>query len=285
MKTVSKLVAVAALTLGAASAANAGTTSINFESSADKSIKKLGSFSGTATYDDASGLLTITINNTSTASGARLTGLAFNIAGDGAAAYRDGDVAGTRADEDSFDDARRRKGNRLVKARPVGSFEAGAGLNGKFNPPGRKLANRAGIAAGDSHAFTFDVTGGGGLTAADFVGGDLGLVAAFRGRKADKVGSSIVLGSGTTTPGNNAGDEGNPPIIDVPEIDPPGGVIIPPINTGGDNDPVNGPGIGGANDSGNPTTAVPLPPAAIPAVATFAMLALPRLKRKLRELV
>jgi hypothetical protein len=282
MKTVSKLAAVAALTLGAASAANAGTTSINFESSADKSIKKLGSFSGTATYDDASGLLTITINNTSTASGARLTGLAFNVTGDGAAAYRDGDVAGTHADEDSFDDARTRRGKHLVKAKPIGMFEAGAGLNGKFNPPGKKLANRAGIAAGDSHAFTFDVSGGNGLTAADFLGGDMGLVAAFRGKKVDKVGSAIVLGA-PSTPGN-IGD-GNPPIIDVPDLNPPGGVI-PPINTGGDNDPGNGPGIGGGNDGGNPsTTAVPLPPAAIPAMATFAMLALPKLKRKLRELV
>jgi hypothetical protein len=282
MKTVSKLAAVAALTLGAASAANAGTTSMNFESSADKSIKKLGSFSGTATYDDASGLLTITVNNTSTASGARLTGLAFDITGDGAAAYRDGDVAGTKADEDSFDDARGRHGKHLVKAKPIGMFEAGAGLNGKFNPPGKKLANRAGIAAGDSHTFTFDVSGGNGLTAADFLGGDMGLVAAFRGKKVDKVGSAIVLGA-PSTPGNNTGGDG--PIIGVPEIDPPGGVIIPPINTGGDNDPGLGNGTGG-NDNGNPsTTAVPLPPAAIPAMATFAMLALPTLKRKLRELV
>src|SRR5215207_9225673 len=110
MKTLTKAFAVAALTFGAASAASAGTTSVNFESSADKSVKKLGSYTGTATYDDVAGLLTISINNTSAASGAALTGLAFNVVGDGSAAYHDGDVAGTKRDEDLFDDVRGKKG-------------------------------------------------------------------------------------------------------------------------------------------------------------------------------
>ena len=284
MKTTCKIVAAAALALGAASA-HAGTTSVNFESSADKSIKKLGSYTGTATYDDVAGLLTITINNTSSASGARLTGLAFNLAGDGGAAgYRDGDVAGTRPDEDTFDDARRRRGNRLVKARPLGSFEAGAALKGKFNAAGRKLAERAGITAGGTHVFSFDVSGGAALTAADFLGGDMGLVAAFRGRKFDKVGSVIVPGSvtGPSTGGDSTGDDtGGGPIIDVPGDLPP--IVIPPINTGGDTGP--GPGPGGTGGNGAPTTAVPLPPAAIPALATFALLAFPKLKRKLREML
>jgi hypothetical protein len=284
MKTTCKIMAAAVLALGAASA-NAGTTSVNFESSADKSIKKLGSYTGTATYDDASGLLTITINNTSGASGARLTGLAFNINGDGGfAGYRDGDVAGTKPDEDTFDDARRRKGNRLVKAKPLGSFEAGTALNGKFNAAGKALAERAGVAAGDTHVFTFDVSGGAGLTAADFLGGDLGLVAAFRGRKMDKVGSVIVPGAvtGGTTGGNNTGgDTGGTPIIDNGGDDLP--PIIPPINIGGDPGP--GPGAGGGIDQGTPPAAVPLPPAAIPALATLAALALPKLKRKLREVL
>ena len=285
MKTMNRFLAAAAVALGAASAASAGTTSVNFESSADKSIKKLGSFSGTATYDDVAGLLTITINNTSSASGARLTGLAFNVVGDGTAGYRDGDIAGTRRDEDSFDDARARRGKRLVKAKPIGNFEAGTGINGKFNPVGKKLANRVGVAAGDSRIFTFDVAGGGTLTAADFLGGDMGLVAAFRGRKVDKVGSVIVPGLVTApnVPSDNGSDDGDTgggdTVIDIPEIIVP--PIIPPINTGGDNG--NGGGTGG--DNGTPPAAVPLPPAAIPAVATFALLALPRLKRKLRELI
>lgn len=283
MKKMSTILAAATVALGAASAASAGTTSVNFESSVEKSIKKLGSFSGTATYDDVAGLLTITINNTSSASGARLTGLAFNVVGDGTAGYRDGDVAGTRRDEDSFDDARTRRGTRLVKAKPIGNFEAGAGINGKFNPVGKKLANRVGVAAGDSRIFTFDIAGGGTLTAADFLGGDMGLVAAFRGRKVDKVGSVIVPGLVTApnVPSDNGSDEGDTggdsgggdTIIDIPEIIVP--PVIPPINTVGDN---------GNGDNGQPPAAVPLPPAAIPALATFALLALPRLKRKLRQL-
>jgi hypothetical protein len=284
MKTTCKIMAAAALALGAASA-RAGTTSVNFESSADRSIKKLGSYTGTATYDDATGLLTITVNNTS-ASGARVTGLAFNVDGDGAfAGYSDGDVAGTRADEDAFDDARRRKGNRLVKAKPLGMFEAGAALNGNLNAAGRKLAERSGIAAGDSHTFTFNVSGGAGLTAADFLGGDLGLVAAFRGKQPDKVGSVILPASvtGPSTPGDSTGgdtrgDTGS--ITDPGDTLPP--IVIPPINTGGDPGP--GPGTGGGTDNGTPPAAVPLPPAAIPALATFALLAVPKLKRKLREM-
>jgi hypothetical protein len=276
MKTIRRMIAVAALTLGASSVASAGTTSVNFESSADKSIRNLGSFSGTASYDDVAGLLTITINNTSAASGAHLTGLAFNVTGDGAARYMDGDITTTRGDEDLFDDARARRGKRLVKARPLGMFEAGAGINGRFNPPGRRLAAR-GVAAGSADTFSFEVTGGAGLTAADFLGGDNGLVAAFRSRRIDKVGSVIVPGSVTapSTGGNSGGDEGAPQ-IDLPEIVPP---IVPPVNTGGDT------GNGDGGDNGAPPAAVPLPPAAIPALATFALLAVPRLKRKLRELL
>ena len=284
MKTFLKGVAVAAVTLGVASAASAGTTSVNFESSADKSLKKLGSFSGTATYDDVAGLLTITVNNTSAASGAHLTGLAFNVVGDGSAAYRDGDVAGTRGDEDGFDDARAKRGKRLVKAKPVGIFEAGTGINGKFNPPGRKKAQAIGVAAGSSRTFTFDVSGAGALTAADFLGGDMGLVAAFRGKKIDKVGSAITPGS-ITAPGNDGsnggeddGGDGGPGPIVIPDVVIPPGGIIPPVNTGGEGGP--GTGTGGAPGTGGGPAAVPLPPAAIPAIATFGLMALSRLKRK-----
>jgi hypothetical protein len=274
MKTLTKALAVAALTLGAASVAHAGTTSVNFESSADKSIRKLGSYTGSATYDDVAGLLTITINNTSAAGGAALTGLAFSIDGSGAAAYRDGDVAGTRGDEDLFDDVRGKKGRKIVKARPLGTFEAGTALNGKFNPPGRKLAGRAGVGAGESQTFSFDVVNGAGLTAASFLGGDSGLVAAFRGKKADKVGSVIIPGSVTTpgTDGNNNGGNVGGDVIDLPDIIIP--PVIPPVDTGG-----NAPG----GSTGGAPAAVPLPPAAFPAIATFAALALPKLRRTLRR--
>ena len=275
MKTLTRALAAAALTLGAVPAAHGGTTSVNFESSADKSIRKLGSYTGTATYDDVAGLLTITINNTSDASRAALTGLAFNVDGTGAAAYRDGDLAGTKGDDDLFDDVRGKRGKRLVKARPLGTFEAGTGINGKFNPPGRKLANRAGVGAGESKTFAFDVANGTGLTAANFLGGNSGLVAAFRGRKADKVGSVMVPGSVTApgsvnAPGTGGNNSGGGDVIDLPDIILP--PVIPPVDTGG-NEP-------GGSTGGTPA-AVPLPPAAIPAIATFAALALPKLRRKL----
>ena len=198
------------------------------------------------------GLLTVTINNTS-ATGAALTGVAFNVVGNGTAGYRDGDVTGTKADEDLFDDVRGRKRNKLVKAKPLGTFEAGTALNGKFNPPGKKLANRAGVGAGESQTFSFDVANGSGLTAADFLAGDSGLVAAFRGRKADKVGSVIVPGS-ITTPGTGGNNTGNDDVIDIPDI------IVPPVNTGGDSNNNNP----GGSTGGSPPAAVPLPPAAIP---------------------
>src|SRR3954447_26733015 len=103
MKTMSKVLAAAALALGAATSAHAGTTSVNFESSVDKSIRNLGSFSGTATYDNVSGLLTITVNNTS-AGGARRPGVGFNSVGDAKARYHAAAVAAPRRDEDVFDD-------------------------------------------------------------------------------------------------------------------------------------------------------------------------------------
>src|SRR5688572_1144108 len=99
MNTIRRSVAAAALALGlgAASAAHAGTTTASFQSDANTTKRKLGSFSGTATYDDVAGLLSITVTNT-TASGngaAALTGVAFNVAGNATAAYLDGDDAAT----------------------------------------------------------------------------------------------------------------------------------------------------------------------------------------------
>ena len=262
MKTLTKALAIAALTFGAASAASAGTTTVNFQSSADKSIKKLGSYAGTASYDDVAGLLTISIQNTSTNPKAgHLTGLAFNIDGTATAAYRDGDVATTRGDEDAFDDARAKKG-RVVKAKPFGMLDAGAALDGKLNS-GRA---RRGIASGATGTFTFDVGGGAGLTAANFLTGDTGLLAAFRGKKSDKVGgtvSGLIVGNIPATGGHHSE---LPPTIDLPELPP---VVVPPVNTGGST---------GGNNGG--PVAVPLPPAAWPAIATVLAVGAARLRRK-----
>ena len=272
MKTIRTILAAAALSLGAASAASAGTTSVNFQSSADKSIKKLGTYTGTATYDDVAGLLTISIQNTSTSPKAGyLTGLAFNIDGTATASYLDGDNTATRTDEDPFDDARAKK-NRVVKAKPFGTLEAGAALDGKLNS-GRA---RRGIASGANGTFTFNITDGAGLTAANFLTGDTGLLAAFRGKKSDKVGSTVsaLIVSNPSTGGNSE----VPPAIDLPELPP---VVIPPVNTGGDNG-LPGGSNGGTTGPGPGTgpVAVPLPAAAWPAIATFVAFGASRLRRK-----
>lgn len=271
MKTSRRALVVAAMSLAAAASARAGTTSVNFESSADQSVKKLGSFSGSASYDNVTGLLTINLTNTSGAKAGKLTGFAFNVTGDGVAHYLDGDVAGTRADEDAFDDARSKKG--VVKAKPFGSFEAGSAVNGKWNVGGK--AARLGVGAGETRTFTFAVDNGAALTAADFFAGNTGIVAAFRGKKADKVGGLLLAGNNP----NTGGDTGTPPInIDVPPliVPPP----VPPVDTAGGDI-----GIGGGNTGGSPGTAVPLPPAAIPALATFGLLGFRKVKRKLREML
>ena len=297
MKTIRRSAAAAialALGLGAASVAHAGTTTADFHSDASTTKRKLGSFTGTATYDDAAGLLTVTVNNTSAAGngGGALTGIAFNVAGPATATYRDGDDAATRADEDVYDDARTRRGKRLVKAKPLGTFEAGTALNGKFGNASRRAAAQ-GVAAGSSRTFVFDVSGAtAGMTVNDFLSGNVGIAAAFRGKKADKVGG-ILTASTPGSPSPVGGDEGegsgngdgtvNPPVvIDVPEITPPAGGFIPPVIIGGD----NGPGAG-ATDGGNQggPAAVPLPPAVWSGLICLCALATPKLKRKLRELL
>jgi hypothetical protein len=290
MKTIRHSVAVAALALGlgATSVARAGTTTANFQSDSNTTKRKLGSFTGTATYDDAAGLLTVSVTNTSAAgnAGAALTGVALNINGPATAVYHDGDDAATAGDEDAFDDARSRKGKHLVKAKPLGTFEAGTALNGKFGRASRQMAAQ-GISAGSSRTFTFDVSGAGaGMTVNDFLSGNVGIAAAFRGKKADKVGGVIVPtvpGSPPVLPGagGNNGAPDSPVVIDLPEITPPGGVIVPPViivDTGNG----NGGNIGG--NTGGPA-AVPLPPAVWSGLLGLGALACPRLKKKLRELL
>lgn len=292
MMTIRRSFAVAALALGlgAGSVARAGTTTADFHSDANTTKRKLGSFTGTATYDDVAGLLTVTVNNTSAAgkNAAALTGIAFNVAGNASAVYHDGDDTATpRADEDAYDDARTRGRKHLVKAKPLGTFEAGSALNGKFGRASRRIAAQ-GVAAGASRTFVFDVSGAtAGMTVNDFLSGNVGIAAAFRGKQADKVGGILTASTpGTPSPvgGNDDGGTVTPPIvIDIPDITPPaGGDITPPVNTGGD----NGPGAGGIDGgSQNGPAAVPLPPAVWSGLLGLGALATPKLKRKLRELL
>ena len=274
------LAAAAMLALGA-SYVSAGTTSVNFTS--DTSLKHLGSFAGTATYDSTAGKLTLVVQNTTpTATGGFLTAFAFDVAGDSVAKYEDPD-GGHKPNTNGFDDIRNKKG--VVNAAPFGKYEAGAGLDGKWLPGGFKR----GIAAGASQTFVFDVTGTGAssLNVGDFFsGGNTGLniVASFKGIKHGRIDRAGGVSSGTitsldsitgnpgdnTTPtggntdGNNNGSQGSnlPPPIDGT---PPG--IIPP----------------GGNNGG--TTAVPVPAAAWTGLTTFALIGLAAARRKFRGLV
>jgi hypothetical protein len=299
--------AAAALALGASSA-SAGTTTAQFQSDPAKSTKKLGSYAGTATYDDVSHLLTVVLQNTSTnAKAGNLTGLAFNAKGAATAAYVDGDNLSTKVDEDLFDDARGRK-NRAVKAKPLGTYEAGAAVNGKFGAGGKK---GAGIVAGASQTFVFNIDNGAGLTAADLFEGETAFAAAFRGKGKDRVGGvmlpaavvpptgspvvptgdggnagnaggntggntgGIDTGTGGNTSAPNTPDEGDTGIIipGTPETQLPEIVEqVPNLPTdGGSNTPV--------------PTAVPLPAAAWSGLGTLGLLAAAGARRKLRELM
>jgi hypothetical protein len=286
---VRRAAAVAALALGiaATSSAFAGTTTVEIQSNPSTTKRKLGSYTGTASYDDATGLLTVTLNNTSAADKAgRLTGVAFNMAGTTTKArYVDGDNTTTPVDEDAFDDARNKKG--VVKAKPFGNYDGGAALNGKWGKGSAKAA-AAGIAAGGSQSFVFDIdNAAAGMTASDFFTGNSGIAVAFRGKKADKVGGVVtpVSPSEPVIPG---------PVIDIPD-DNEGGIIAPPVvippnggngngtGTGGNTDGGTGGNTGGG-DIGQPA-AVPLPPAVWTGFAGLAAMMTPKLKKKLRKLL
>lgn len=301
MMTIRRSVAAAALALaiGAGSPTFAGTTTVDFQSDANTTRRKLGSFSGSATYDDVAGLLTVTMNNISAAGngGAALTGVAINIAGSATAAYVDGDSPATpRSDEDAFDDARRGRARRPIKVKRLGTFDAGAAVNGKWGKASRRAA-AMGVSSGSSRTFVFDVDGATpGMTVADFLSGNVGIAASFRGRKADRVGGVIVPTSPSTpgapvVSGPEETDNGsiNPPVIIIDDggITPPaGGVIIPPdVNIGGNGSGGNGGTTSGApGDNGGPA-AVPLPPAVWSGLAGLVALATPRVRRKLRQML
>jgi hypothetical protein len=278
------LAAAAAFALSAVPAF-AGTSTVHF--AGDNGTARVGSFTGTATYDDATDVLTLVLQNTTTAAGgAAITGVAFDVSGAATGAYLDGDDAATRrVDEDAFDDARgRSKKPKVVKAKPLGNYEAGAALDGKFakkSKPGR------GAAAGASQTFAFHITGPGadGLTAADFFSDNSPLIVSFggfgkRAKGVDLVGSHLVIDNTNVVPTSNDPGPGGG---DTNRPQSPG-IVTPPHTTGDGNstpffpppqinDPKTETGGGNNADPGNGNaqgpTAVPLPPAVWTALSTF----------------
>src|SRR5690348_12532566 len=137
MRCLKLITAAAALALGS-SLAFAGTTTVDFHSTS--SLKGLGAFTGTASYDDATDKLTLTLENTS-ATKSVITGFAFDLTSpDKAKAEKIGHWKDDRSH------------NGIVKAKPYGNYEAGAALGGKFSHPASKL----GIATGTEKTFVFD---------------------------------------------------------------------------------------------------------------------------------
>lgn len=146
----------------------------------------LGAFTGWISYTPGQLVISLT-NDASSAAGGKLTGLAFNIAGDATAAL----VNATHP----FTDL-----GTSVSASPYGTFDAGAALGGDWTGGG---SPNSGIIAGATGQFEFSVTGpgAGSLTASSFIGAapDIDFVVRFRGF--DNGGSDKTPGFQVPAPG------------------------------------------------------------------------------------
>ncbi len=262
IRTIATAAVVAAGSLLLPTAAHAGVTSATITSDPSTSRRHMASFDGTANYDSTTHKLTVTLHNTTNKG--FLTGFAFNAMSPMSAKYQDGDVVGTKMDEDGFDNIKKRpKPSKNIK--PWGHYIGGATLDGRWNS---QKASR-GVNAGMSQTFTFNIAGADDdCTIADiFNENPLTLIAKFRGlkgHKQDQVGARIQVTSSSIV---------TPPINLVPSDPTPTGPtgptevikpIIDPVDTGG----------GG-------THAVPLPPAAVPALITIALTGVFGLRKRL----
>lgn len=165
----------AAMAVAAASGAVSADI-VNIQSDSANSTEGLGTFTGSVEYNfvaDSSGILTITLNNTSNVdNGGFITGFLFNM--DSADA-----VATLTSGTHPFDQA---TGNGL-NGQPFGDpFDAGAAIGGKFEGGGNP---NDGVAVGDTGIFTFDITASdaAGLSAWSFLTGpyDFNFIVRFRG--------------------------------------------------------------------------------------------------------
>jgi len=265
-----KLAAIAAMALGASfaasSVASAGTSVVDFTSSTN--VRGLGRFSGTATMDSSTDLLTVVMNNTS--SKGYLYGLAFDLEG------------GEKAKDITNDGKHGFKGvgKHGVAIKPYGRYEAGAMDSG---------SNRHAIAAGASSTFVFQITGApSDLSAFDLLDNPKGesVVATFRGfrhGKKDRAGAGVVIPA--ATPSLIGGSTGP---SDTPSN--PGGTIIsttPPktVSTSSGGTSTGGGTITLPGGGGQTPLAVPLPSAAVSGITTLALLAAVSAKRKLAGLI
>ena len=136
--------AVLAAFAGAAGSAQAGVSTVNFQSG--NSIEETGvTFTGSMAYDDSANLLTVNLSNTS-AFQSVITGFFFNISGNAAAGYSAVDNAGTSGvNEGSFGFA--------TSLSPFGTWDAGAFLQNLSQQQVR------GIDEGETGTFQFNISG------------------------------------------------------------------------------------------------------------------------------
>jgi hypothetical protein len=262
--------AAAVLMIGGA-VASAGVTTVNLTSEGGKSVRNMGHYVGTATYDDDAGKLMITLQNTSQRG--FLTGIAFDIAGAATAGYADTDEPSTTT-VNLFSDARGKHQNKEVKTRRFGNREVGAAINGKFR---RRIGQKHGVAIGESRTFEFDLSGtrAAGLNAESVFGDDNSLVVAFGGFKHKR--RDIVTGHMSLVTSSNDIVPTSDPVPDPgpgPKDKTTPGNIDPITNPGGDNS-------GGDDNGGGSPHVVPLPPAAWAALATLGVVGLNGARRRL----
>lgn len=271
---VRKLVAAMAVgaSLAGASAASAGTSVVDFTSSTN--IRGLGSFSGTATLDSSTDLLTVVMNNTS--SKGYLYGLAFDLEG------------GEKAKDITKDGKHGFKGvgKHGVNVKPFGKYEAGAMDSG---------SNRHAIAADASKTFVFEITGPpADVTAFDLLDNPKGesIVATFRGfhhGKKDHAGAAVVIppaapaiitGSTGATDSSVPSPGSSGTIIQTRTPGSSGGTGTGGKSTGGTSTGGTLPGEGGQTPM-----AVPLPSAALSGMTMLGLMAAVAAKRKLAGMI
>jgi hypothetical protein len=265
-RSVRKLAAVAAMALGASfagsSVASAGTSVVDFTSNTN--FKGLGSFSGTATLDSSTDLLTVVMNNTS--SKGYLYGLAFDL------------ESGEKAKDVTVDKhGFKGVGKQGVRVRPYGKYEAGAIDTG---------SNRRAVAAGAGKTLVFQITGApSDLTAFDLLDNPKGesVVAEFRGfrhGKTDHAAATVVIPP--VAPAVILGSTGN----SDPTPSTGGTIVTTTTPTTGSTGSTGGKTTGGGTitlpgGGGQSPMAVPLPSAALSGMAMLALVGGVMAKRKL----
>ncbi|HEX2972202.1 MAG TPA: hypothetical protein VHP11_07705 [Tepidisphaeraceae bacterium] len=147
-----------ALVLGASLLATSQAWADTIAIRSGDGVSGVGSFSGTLSYDQAKGELTIVLNNTSpTANSGYITGLAFNVNGNLTAHYL------SSGSSDPFEGL-----SGGVNAQPWGYFEVGTSLGSNWEGGGTP---RNGIGVNESGTFVFKVEGddADALTAMSFI--------------------------------------------------------------------------------------------------------------------